>query len=80
MTTKQELNFKIEELEANEAILEDESKQLYDIIETAREKRNELKSINKDNVGVTAVVSIENQLQLLEDIFGKGEDDALQTV
>lgn len=80
MTTKQELNFKIEELEANEAILEDESKQLYGIIETAREKRNELKSINKDNVGVTAVVSIENQLQLLEDIFGKGEDDALQTV
>lgn len=80
MTTKQELNFKIEELEANEAILEDELKQLYDILWTAREKRNELKSINKDNVGVTAVVSIENQLQLLEDIFGKGEDDALQTV
>lgn len=80
MTTKQELNFKIEELEANEVILEDELGQLYDILWTAREKRNELKSINKDNVGVTAVVSLENQLQLLEDIFGKGEDDALQTV
>lgn len=80
MTTKSDLQEALQVAELNVATLEDELGSWYEILETARAKRNELRSTNKDDLGVAGSVAVDSQLQLLEDIFGKGQDSVLQTV
>lgn len=80
MTTKTELNFMLEEANANIVALEDELGDYYKILEIARKNKAALKLLNKDNLGVAGVISIESQLLLLDAIFGEGEDDVLRKV